>query len=247
MKVGLFIPCYVDQFFPDVALSTLKILQKIGLDVGYPMDQTCCGQPLYNSGCKNDTKPLAKKFVKLFEPFDYIVAPSGSCVSMVKHNYTKLDPSYEKTASKVYELVEFLHDIVGIDKLKTILHPQFDYKLGIHHSCHALRDLQLSSCSELHTASYSKFLSILSLVESIQISQTKRVDECCGFGGTFSINEPHISTLMGQNRIQEHLDNGVEYITAVDSSCLMHLQGLIDKNNQSLQTIHIAQILGSNL
>jgi L-lactate dehydrogenase complex protein LldE len=239
MKVGLFIPCYINELFPDVAMATYKLLTKYKLDVDFPMDQTCCGQPLYNSGCSNDTKPCAKNFINIFKDYDYIVAPSGSCVAMVKHNYKKIDDTAHLVDSKIYELVEFLVDIVKID----ITDVTFNAKVGLHNSCHAHRELNLASKSELGESSYSKILTLLQNVRGLHIVSPKRIDECCGFGGTFALNEVDVSTQMGNDRINEHIDNEVEYITAVDISCLMHMQGLIDKQNLPLKTIHIAEIL----
>ncbi len=242
MTVGLFIPCYIDQLYPEVALSTFRLLQKFNINVDYPTEQTCCGQPLYNSGCFEDCKPLAKKFIQTFEKYDYIVAPSGSCISMVKNHYSKLDDQAHKVIDKSYELIEFLNDVLKVETLDST----FNAKVGIHNSCHAHRELNLASKSELHEPQFSKLESLLSLVKSIQISHPKRVDECCGFGGTFALNEPDVSTQMGIHRIQEHIDNGAEYITGVDISCLMHMQGIIDRNNLPIKTIHIAQILNGD-
>ncbi len=239
MKVGLFIPCYIDQMYPEVALSTYKLLEKLGVDVEYPLDQTCCGQPLYNSGCFDECKPLANKFIKIFKDFDYIVAPSGSCISMVKHNYTKLDPDADKIYNKSYELVEFLHDVLKVEKLEA----SFTGTVGIHNSCHAHRELNLASKSELHESPYSKIRHLLSFVNDINIKPLNRVDECCGFGGTFSVNEPEVSTQMGRDRLNDHIENGIEYITGVDVSCMMHMQGLIDREKLPIKTIHISQIL----
>jgi L-lactate dehydrogenase complex protein LldE len=242
MTIGLFVPCYVDQFYPDVAVATYWLLKRYGFDIEYPKEQTCCGQPLYNSGFFDECGALAKKFVKLFENYDVIVAPSGSCISMVKHNYAKLGIDDKALHGKLFELVEFLHAHVSKDQLSS----RFNAVVGLHNSCHAHRELELASPSECNMKSYSKILDLLDSVEGITVKQPKRMDECCGFGGTFSINEPDISARMGNDRLREHLDNGVEYITAVDISCLMHLQGLIDRQKLPLKTIHIAQILAGD-
>ena len=242
-KIGLFIPCYIDQLYPQVAQATLTLLQNLGLSVEYPLDQTCCGQPLYNSGCFEECRPLAKKFIDIFKEFDYIVAPSGSCISMVKHNYKKLDDDADKVFDKSYELVEFLHDIVGLEKVETVVNKEFQGIIGVHNSCHAHRELNLASRSEHNETPFSKIVALLSLNKQIKIKFPKRVDECCGFGGTFSLNEPEVSTSMGNDRLDEHMENSVEFITGVDISCLMHMQGLIDRQKRPLKTIHIAQLL----
>ena len=239
MRVGLFIPCYIDQLYPEVALATYKLLKNLNIDVEYPTNQTCCGQPLYNSGCFEDCKPLAKKFISIFKEYDYIVAPSGSCIAMVKHNYPKLDPEAEEVINKSYELIEFLVDVLQVKNLNA----SFNAVVGVHNSCHAHRELNLASKSELHEKSYSKLFDLLEKVNDIKLITPNRIDECCGFGGTFALNESAVSAQMGKDRLQEHLDNKVEYITGVDISCLMHMQGLIDREKLPLKTIHIAQIL----
>jgi L-lactate dehydrogenase complex protein LldE len=242
-KVGLFIPCYIDQLYPQIALSTYELLKKLNIDVEYPLSQTCCGQPLYNSGCFNQCQPLAKKFIEIFHTFDYIVAPSGSCIAMVKKNYNKLDKKASSVIDKSYELIEFLHDIIGLEKVNEVINKDLKVKVGIHNSCHAHRELELASSSELNIDTFSKIKNILALNPNIEQKEPTRVDECCGFGGTFSLNEPDVSTQMGNDRIQDHLNNKVTYITAVDISCLMHLQGLIHRQKLNIKTIHIAQLL----
>lgn len=239
MKIGLFIPCYVDQLYPEIAVATYKLLRKFDCEIEYPKEQTCCGQPLFNSGCHEECKPLAKKFIFLFEKYEYIVAPSGSCISMVKHNYKKLGFNTQEIENKCYELVEFLHDILKVDSLDS----NFQSKIGLHNSCHAHRELKLASNSEHNIKPFSKIKALLNLVNGIEIIEPARVDECCGFGGTFALNEPDVSTAMGKDRISEHLENNVEYITGVDISCLMHMQGLIDREKLPIKTIHIAQVL----
>lgn len=247
MKVGLFIPCYMNELYPDVCMATLKLLENLDLDVEYPLEQTCCGQPMANSGCSKDIKTLAKNFVKTFKSYDYIVAPSGSCVAMVKEHYQDFfdsdDIEFNKIKSSVYELCEFLHDIIKIDKLDVSL----TKKVGIHNSCHGHRELKLASCSELNAPYYSKLKALLSLVDGLEIVELTRDDECCGFGGTFSVAEDAISAAMGKDRINDHIDNGVEIITGADMSCLMHMQGLISRENLPLKSVHIAQILAGEV
>lgn len=239
MKIGLFIPCYIDQLYPEVAIATYKLLVRFGCDVEYPKEQTCCGQPLYNSGCFDECKPLAKKFIKLFKDYDYIVAPSGSCISMVKHHYKKIDSNAKAIYEKSFELVEFLHDILKVEQFDST----FNAVVGLHNSCHAHRELNLASKSELHQKPYSKILYLLNKINQLEVKHPQRIDECCGFGGTFALNEADVSTAMGNDRLQEHMQNGVEYITGVDISCLMHLQGLIDRQKLPIKTLHISQVL----
>lgn len=245
MKVALFIPCYIDQFYPQVGIATLQLLEKLGCDVSFPLEQTCCGQPMANSGFASSSKGCDLNFVKNFEGFDYIVAPSGSCVLHVKEHLQ--DAAHPEKAAHIrntiYELTEFLTDILKVEKLQA----RFPYKVGIHNSCHGQRGLHLSSMSERMLPSFSKPEQLLNMVVDIQLSKPKRSDECCGFGGTFCVFEEAISVKMGKDRIAEHDDNDVEYITGGDTSCLMHLEGILKRQGSTVKTIHIAEILNSSL
>jgi len=247
MKIGLFIPCFMNELYPEVCVSTLEILKKLEFDVHYPMEQTCCGQPMANTGCGSDVKGLAHKFVNTFKEYDYIVAPTGSCVTMVKEHYDPFfeenDKDYLKVKTSIFEICEFLHDIVKIEKLNI----SFPYKVGVHNSCHGHRVLKLASPSELNIPHYSKLKNLLSLIPDIQIMDLKRDDECCGFGGTFCVTEPEISASMGNDRVNDHIDSGVQVMTGADMSCLMHMDGLVNKNNQSLKIMHIVEILAGRL
>jgi L-lactate dehydrogenase complex protein LldE len=245
MKVGLFIPCYINQLYPQVGIATLELLEKLGVDVVCPMGQTCCGQPLGNSGYEEDAKGACNNFVDNFKNFDYIVTPSGSCVYHVKNHYNIIPQTTEvvKVRENVMELCDF---IINVLKIKNV-GASFPYKVGVHKSCHGLRGLRLGSCSERVTESYSYIGELLQEVEEIEIITLSREDECCGFGGTFAVTEAAISVKMGKDRIQDHLDNGAEVITATDTSCLMHLEGLVNRNNQPLKILHIAEILNSTI
>lgn len=246
MKIGLFIPCFMNELYPDACVSTYKLLKNLNLEVEYPMEQTCCGQPMANSGCSKDVKTLAHQFVQTFKEYDYIVAPSGSCVTMVKDHYAKFfedDASYNKVKTSIYEVCEFLHDIVKVDSFNIT----FPYKVGLHNSCHAHRSLHLGTPSELNIPYHSKLENLLSKVSDIELVELKRKDECCGFGGTFSVTEDAVSTAMGKDRIKDHLDSGAQYITGVDMSCLMHMEGLINRDNQPIKVVHITQILAGDV
>lgn len=242
MKIGLFIPCYMNELYPQACMATLKILENCNLNVEYPLQQTCCGQPMANSGCSKDVKQLAHHFVETFKKYDYIVAPSGSCVAMVKEHYGEFfndNSDYEKVQTSIYEICEFLHDIVKVETLNV----SFPHKVGVHNSCHGHRELKLASCSELNVPYFSKLKKLLSLIPDIEIMPLKRDDECCGFGGTFAVTEDAISAAMGDDRINDHLQSGVEVMTGADMSCLMHMEGIINKNNQPIKIMHITQIL----
>lgn len=245
MKVALFIPCYIDQFYPKVGIATLELLEKLGCDVSFPLEQTCCGQPMANSGFATSSKGCDTNFVKNFDGFEYIVAPSGSCVLHVKeHLKDDLHPEKaEQIRKNVYELTEFLTDILKVEKLNA----RFPYKVGLHNSCHGQRGLGLSSMTERMLPQFSKPEQLLSMVKGIQLSKPKRSDECCGFGGTFCVFEEAVSVKMGKDRIVEHDDNNVDYITGGDTSCLMHLEGILKRQGSKVRTIHIAEILNSSL
>lgn len=244
MKVGLFIPCYIDQFYPKTAIATMELLEKSGCDVVYPLDQTCCGQPMANSGFAGLSKGCDTNFVKNFSGVDYIVAPSGSCVLHIKeHLHDKDEQKAFYIKQHIYELTEFLIDVLKIEQLEAV----FPHKVGLHVTCHGQRGLHLSSMSELMEPSFSKPEKLLSMVKGLQLSQPKRWDECCGFGGTFCVFEEAVSVKMGKDRIKEHAVNEVEYITAADTSCLMHLEGILKRQGSSIKTIHIAEILNNSL
>lgn len=242
MRVGLFVPCYIDQFYPDVAMATVDILEQQGVEVVYPEGQTCCGQPMANTGCIDDTRPLAERFVEIFSDFDHVVSPSGSCVSMVRNHYEglfHLDARFDRMRKHVWELCEFLVDVLGVERLPA----RFPYRVGLHASCHGLRELRLGACSERMGPQDDKVRRLLQTVEGIELVELARSDECCGFGGTFAVAEEAVSVLMGADRIADHLQAGAQVMTATDTSCLMHMEGIIRRRGLPLRTMHIAQIL----
>jgi L-lactate dehydrogenase complex protein LldE len=245
MKVGLFIPCYIDQFYPQVGIATLQLLEKLGCNVEFPMQQTCCGQPMANSGFAKLSKGCDTNFVNNFASYEYIVAPSGSCVLHVKeHLQDEENPQLAKhIRQSVYELSEFLTDVLKI----TTLDASFPFKVGMHNSCHGQRGLHVSSMSETVKPSFSKPGQLLQMVKGLQLSYPQRVDECCGFGGTFCVFEEAVSVKMGKDRIKEHAANEVDYITGGDISCLMHLEGILKRQGSNTKTIHLAEILNSKL
>jgi len=243
MRVGLFIPCYVDQFYPNAAIATMKLLQKLGVEVVYPTGQTCCGQPMANSGFEHLTKGCDRLFVKNFAEFDYIVSPSGSCVLHIKEHLQEESQaaSFQPVRNKIYELVEFLTDILKVEKLKA----RFPFKVGLHQSCHGQRGLQLSQMSELVEPYFSKPMHLLDMVDGIEMIDLSRPDECCGFGGTFCVVEEAVSAKMGQDRVADHLKHEAEYITSSDMSCLMHMEGILNRQGSKVKVLHIAEILNA--
>ncbi|HZZ73485.1 MAG TPA: (Fe-S)-binding protein [Pirellulales bacterium] len=242
MRVGLFIPCYIDQFYPDVGLATLELLERYGCEVDFPRAQTCCGQPMANTGCTNDTRPLAERFLQIFEGYEYVVCPSGSCTAMVRVHYEEYfhgDARYEALRKRVFELSEFLVDVLQVSAVQG----RFPYRVGMHQSCHGLRELRLGSSSEMVGPTFNKGRQLLQSLEGIEFVTLTRPDECCGFGGTFAVNEEAVSCMMGLDRLHDHEQAGTQVLTANDMSCLMHLQGLILRQKKSIKVMHLAQIL----
>ncbi len=242
MRVGLFIPCYVDAFFPEVGIATLEILERCGVEVAYPLDQTCCGQPMANSGCQPDAAPAEALFVRNFREFDYIVAPSGSCTHHVRAHFDAIPQTAEvsKVRASIYELVEFLHDVLKVNEFPWA---EFPHKVGLHNACTTLRELRTADASEIDEPHFSKPLNLLTKVKGIEFVTPARPDECCGFGGTFSVFEEPVSAKMGYDKVNDHLRAGAEYIVSADMSCLMHQKGCAERLGLDIKFIHIAQIL----
>ena len=242
MRVALFIPCYVDQLYPSVGLATARVLERLGCEVVYPEEQTCCGQPLANAGFATLAAPLARRFLDVFSEFEAVVCPSGSCTSMVRNHYHGLvggDPRYPAVRAATYELCEFLVDVLKIARIPG----RFRRRVGLHQSCHGLRELRLASGSERRVAPFDKVAPLLRSLEGLELVSLSRPDECCGFGGTFAVAEEAVSCLMGRDRIADHLRAGAELVTGTDVSCLMHLGGLARREGAPLAFQHVAEVL----
>ena len=235
----------MDAVYPEVGVATYKLLKHLGLDVEYPEDQTCCGQPMANAGFEKQAVPLAKKFEDKFEGYDYVVAPSVSCTAFVRINYPRLlNHQYQcVTAQKAMDVVEFLHDVVKVN------HPlgTFPHKVSLHNSCHGVRELGLSSPSEQHVEKFNKIKDLLALVDGCEVVEPERPDECCGFGGMFSIEETAISAQMGKDKVERHIQTGAEYVTGPDCSCLMHMAGVAKKQGLKIGFKHVVEILAAGL
>ena len=242
MKVALFVPCYVDAVFPEVGIATLELLERFGVEVAYPLNQTCCGQPMANSGCHDDAAATEALFVKNFADFDYIVGPSGSCVHHIRENLTAIPQTTEtaKVRRNTYELVEFLHDIV---KVREFPWAAFPHRVGLHIGCATLRGLREAKASEIDEPFFSKPYAPLSRVKGIRFVKPERPDECCGFGGTFSVFEEPVSARMGYDKVTDHAKAGAEYIVSPDMSCVMHQKGCAERLGLPIKFIHVAQVL----
>jgi L-lactate dehydrogenase complex protein LldE len=237
-RVSLFVPCFVDQLLPEVAVDTVKVLRRVGCEVEFPGDQTCCGQPAFNTGYWKDARPCAERFLRVFQDADVVVCPSGSCTTMVRIFYPELLSSGPLQAEAIalgrrtFELSEFLVKVAGV----TDVGATFPHTVTYHASCHGLRELQLRD----------EPVQLLGKVKGLKLIEMARGDECCGFGGTFATKFESISVAMGTSKAESVAATGAEFVTAIDSSCLLHLQGILSKRHAPARTIHLATILAQD-
>jgi L-lactate dehydrogenase complex protein LldE len=246
VDVALFLPCYVDLFAADVGFATVEVLERAGCRVHVDLDQTCCGQPFLNAGEVDRGRSLGRHYIDVFEGFDEIVTLSGSCAATVRRQLPLLVPGSraEDVAGKTSEFCEFL---VGQGVASRPL-GSFPERVGLHLSCHALRDLRLGTPSETREpARIDPAESLLSSIDGLELVDLVRRDECCGFGGFFSIEEEAVSCRMGLDRLADHQAARAEVITSMDTSCLLHLDGLARKNGFHFRTMHVAEILAISL
>ena len=246
MRVGLFVPCYVDQLAPSVAEATVTVLERVGCVVEYDPDQTCCGQPFANLGMADEAKRLARAHLERFARFDAIVSPSASCVATVRRHYAALgagnDPSGRRVRARTFELTEFLARELGVVELGA----RFPHRVALLASCHGLRELGLGTPSEAVGAArgLGPTERLLRAVDGLELVHPTR-DECCGFGGSFSVELPEVSGRMGRDRLADLAATGADYVTATDVSCLFHLDGIRRREGAGPQMIHVAEILAA--
>jgi L-lactate dehydrogenase complex protein LldE len=237
MRVQIFVPCFVDQLYPQTAMNMVKILEKAGCEVSYNPNQTCCGQPAFNAGFWEDAKEVCSKFLKDFDSNEIIVGPSASCVGFVKNYYSRLfDNSsvhndVKAISENIYELSDFLVNKLNV----TSFGAKFPGKATYHDSCAGLRECKIKNEPR----------QLLANVEGLELTELKDVETCCGFGGTFAVKFGAISAAMAEQKVENALATGAEYLISTDASCLMHLQGYIDGKKYSLKTMHIADVLTS--
>jgi len=236
-KVQLFIPCFVDQLYPETGMNMVKVLEKLGCDVIYNTRQTCCGQPAYNAGYRDEAKSVATKFLHDFEEDTYIVSPSGSCTGYVRNCYDKLfDNSSDHNLSNqvrenMYEFTEFITNVLKVENVGATLNGIATY----HDACGALRECGIKEAPR----------KLLAKVRGLQLVEMKECETCCGFGGTFAIKFEPISIGMAQTKVKSALETGAKYMITTDVSCMMHIQGYINENKFPIQTMHIADVLAS--
>ncbi|MBE7212067.1 MAG: (Fe-S)-binding protein [Gluconacetobacter diazotrophicus] len=243
MRIGLFVPCFIDAFHPEVGIATLELLEKLGFDVAFPRDQTCCGQPLGNNGFVREARPVRELFVRNFAGFDAVVCPSSSCVNEVRNKYDLADAASRAVRERTFELVEFLHDRVGPERMPPA---RFPHRATLHNSCTALRTLEHEPAPELNVPFFSKPRALLARVEGLELVDTERAGECCGFGGTYSVTEDAVSARMGLDKATRQRDSGAEYVVSADTSCLMHQAGCAARHDIALRYRHIAQVLNGS-
>ncbi|NCI50239.1 (Fe-S)-binding protein [Sediminibacterium roseum] len=237
MNVQLFIPCFVDQLYPQVAFNMVKVLEKAGCTVSYNTAQTCCGQPAFNAGFWGEAKEVCGKFLKDFSGTDYIVAPSASCVGFVRNYYNTLFENApesalaKKTAERVFEFSEFLIHILKIDDLGATFNGRATY----HDSCAALRECKIKTEPR----------QLLSKVKGLELVEMNDVETCCGFGGTFAVKFEPISIAMGDQKVNNATETNAEYLVSTDMSCLMHIDGCNKHKHAGLKVMHLADVLAS--
>jgi L-lactate dehydrogenase complex protein LldE len=238
MKVALFVPCFVDQLYPRAAIAALEVLARLGLDVAVPDKAVCCGQPVANAGFEREGVAALKRFAETFAPFERTVVLSGSCAVHLRAH------ADARVAARTTELCAFLHDEVGLDAIGS-LGAELDRRVALHIGCHALRSLGLACATELQVPPWNKVRALLETVRGITFAEPSRADECCGFGGTFSVTEPELSAKMGRDRLRDYRSAGVEAVVSTDMSCVMHLSGVARREGVTLPMLHVVEVLAS--
>jgi L-lactate dehydrogenase complex protein LldE len=241
MRVGLFVPCHVDQLWPEVGFAALALLARAGVDVEFPTAQTCCGQALLSAGGAAEARVLAARCVRVFDGYDAVVAPSASCTAMLRTHYTHLLGGTDAAAlaARSYELCEFL---LGVLRVPPPTHA-FPYRVALHAGCHALRELRLGRPSEGGVHGEDPVRALLAHLAGIELVTLARADECCGFGGVFSAVEPEVSCRMGLDRLDDQRAARAQVVTSSDPSCLLHLAALARRHAPDVRILHVAQIL----
>jgi L-lactate dehydrogenase complex protein LldE len=236
LRVALFVTCLGDQFFPEVGECVVKVLRRLGVEVTFNPAQTCCGQPAFNTGYRDEARAVASKVLNLFDDADYMVCPSGSCTSMVRVFYPELfaaDPARlrecQQLRDRFFEFSEFLVNVLKVEDVGA----SFPHRVTYHDSCHLLRELGVEEQPR----------KLLRKVRGIDFVEMEGYQVCCGFGGTFAVKFPEVSVAMGQDKLRFATQTDAEYLVACDSSCLMHLGGIIHRQALPLKTMHLAEVL----
>ena len=235
MKISLFIPCFVDQFYPQVGMSIVRVLERLGHTVDYPEAQTCCGQPAFNSGYWDEARAVAERQMRVFRDAETVVIASGSCGAMVKVFYPELfhvrpqEAEARALAAKTHEFSDFLVNILGVSDVGA----RFPGRATFHDGCHGLRELNLKRPPR----------QLLQHVRGLELVEMTEAETCCGFGGAFAVKFPMISTAMGEVKCASAAETGADYVISNDSSCLMQIRGVLDRQGKSMKTLHLAEVL----
>ncbi len=239
LRVSLFVTCIVDQLFPKVGLAMADVLERTGCKVDFPEGQTCCGQPAFNSGYRDEARSVACHFLDVFQDCEYIVVPSGSCTSMVSHHIPEIfepgDPRQKQAqtlAPRIYEFSRFLTEVLNVDDVGA----RFEHRVTYHDSCHALRELKIKDAPRR----------LLAKVRGLDLHEMDAAEECCGFGGTFSVKFAGVSGGMARTKIESIERTGADTVVSIDSSCLMQLQGALSRAGSPIRTMHLAEVLASS-
>ena len=237
-RVSLFVTCIVDQLFPPVGLAIAEVLERMGCEVEFLEAQTCCGQPAFNSGYRDEARSVARHFVETFRRAEYVIAASGSCCTMVAHHFKDLFQGDEAALQEVrslsartYEFSRFLTDVLNVEDVGA----RFDGVVTYHDSCHALRELKIKDGPRR----------LLNNVRGLTLKEMAAAEECCGFGGTFSVKFPGVSGGMARTKIESIELTGASTVVSIDSSCLMQLRGALLRQGSPIKTMHLAEILAS--
>ncbi|MET7274407.1 (Fe-S)-binding protein [Streptomyces flaveolus] len=244
MRVALFATCVNDALYPSTAIATVKVLERLGIEVDFPADQTCCGQPQYNTGYRRATEPLVRRTARAFDGYDHVVTPSGSCVAMVRDNYPRIGAkaaaegrgqelagAAATLVPRVLELTEFLVDVLGV----TDVGAYYPHTVTYHPSCHGLRMLGLGDRPRR----------LLQAVKGLELIELPGAEECCGFGGTFAVKNADVSEAMGADKVRNAESTGAEVLCGADNSCLMHIGGMLRRRDAPQRALHLAEILAS--
>jgi len=229
MKVALFIPCFVDQFYPEVGEAMVAVLRRVGVEVCFPAEQTCCGQPAFNTGYWEEARTLAKRYCDIFDRYDAVVSASGSCTAMVRNFYPELLGELRRASANTFEFSEFLVKKLGV----TDVGAKFPAKVTYHDSCHTLRELRIKQEPR----------ALLRAVRGLELIEMTEAESCCGFGGTFSVKFPTISSAIDEVKCQSIVATGAQYVVSVDSSCLMQIGGWLRRRKLAVGTKHLAEVL----
>jgi L-lactate dehydrogenase complex protein LldE len=244
MRVALFATCVNDALYPSTAIATVKVLERLGIEVDFPADQTCCGQPQYNTGYRRATEPLVRRTARAFDGYDHVVTPSGSCVAMIRDNYPRIGAkaaaegrgqelagAAATLVPRVLELTEFLVDVLGV----TDVGAYYPHTVTYHPSCHGLRMLGLGDRPRR----------LLQAVKGLELLELPGAEECCGFGGTFAVKNADVSEAMGDDKVRNALSTSAEVLCGADNSCLMHIGGMLRRRDAPQRALHLAEILAS--